>query len=467
MPFTSPTFLFIFLPIVLVGGLLLRKTAGNVFLLIASLFFYAWGQGSMVLVLVSSILLNYLTGLGLMRWPKQAGLLLWIGIGLNVLLLLMFKYADAFFSFSDAKDPNGDQPWLAAIGISFFTFQGIAYLIDVARNANPAEKNPLRFALFISFFPQILSGPINRYNDLSAALRQRSISAEGIAEGSLRFIRGLAKKVIIANALGAIADQIFGTPARELPTSVAWIGIACYTLQLFFDFSGYTDMAIGIARIFGFRFRENFNFPYIAKSIQEFWQRWHMSLSSWLRDYLFAPISVTLRHWKGAAALVAVLITFLICGIWHGPGWQFVIWGLIHALLLVFENLKFVRFKRIPAFLRHIYTLLAVMVGWVFFRSEDIPYALSFLKRLFGLASGNNYASLIYINNYTVFIFILAVVLCLPTGKTISKLLKPQTLALMKQIWHYGRYPVYLFLLFIEGSELAQSAYNPFIYFRF
>jgi alginate O-acetyltransferase complex protein AlgI len=468
MVFSSPLFLFIFLPLTLLGGLLLRKTAGNIFLLLASLFFYAWGEGSMVILLLGSVGLNYLGGLGIHQWRNRSQGILILVVLINLLILVYFKYlnallGDSLISFSFLHRTSQGFP----MGISFFTFQGIAYLIDVYRSENPPQRNLLHYALFISFFPQIMSGPINRYSDTGEAFRSRKVTLEGVNEGIIRFIRGLAKKVILANTLGIFADIAFSASDKDLGTAGAWLGIVCYTLQIYFDFSGYTDMALGLAGIFGIRFRENFNYPYISKSIQEFWQRWHISLSSWLRDYLFSPISVRLRNQGGYGQLIAVMITFVICGIWHGPGMQFLIWAMIHVILLIAERIKILRIKKLPDFFKHVYVLLGIMVAWVFFRADSPQHAMLFLKRMFiPVQSGSN-DWLMYVNGYTVFVFLLALIFCLPLRKVLSARLTRWFKIGSMNFYLLARYPVYLFLFLISLAEMAQSAYNPFIYFKF
>jgi alginate O-acetyltransferase complex protein AlgI len=473
MIFSSPVFLFMFLPLAILGGWLLRNTARNIFLLIASLAFYAWGEGSLVVLLLVSICISYFSGFGIEAYKKKKGipaLILTLSVILNLSLLIYYKY----FGFlagnlhvSGFFHMNENAGMVFPIGISFFTFQGISYMADVFRGDAPAQKNPLLLALYISFFPQLISGPINRYPDMAGQLKKRNITGEKIAGGMVRFIRGLAKKVIIANAAGVIANHVFALKAQEIPTLLTWTGIICYTLQIYFDFSGYSDMAIGLARIFGFEFKENFNYPYIAKSVQEFWQRWHISFSSWLRDYIFSPLSVRMRSLRSIGAIIAVIITFFICGLWHGPAWHYVIWGLFHGTFLLLERIKFIRFNKIPALIRRVYVLMVVMTGWVFFRSENLIYALRYLKRMFGFASGSNYEPLIYVTNYTVFVIIAGLIFATPVRRTIAGFLHERLPLFIQKTWIIGRYPVYLLLFLLSVVELAQSGFNPFIYFRF
>jgi alginate O-acetyltransferase complex protein AlgI len=473
MLFNSPVFLFIFLPLVLAGGILLRKTARNIFLLISSLVFYTWGEAALVAILIASICVNYFTGIGIDRFKdskKRSHAILIIAVILNVLLLFYFKYFNFIIihlKLSEAFQINPETGLVFPLGISFFTFQGISYIVDVYRRDAGAQKNLLLFGLYVSFFPQLISGPINRYPDISPQLVNRKITWEKFTEGMIRFIRGLAKKVIIANTAGIIANQVFGLNHQEMPTALAWLGIICYTLQIYYDFSGYSDMAIGLAKVFGFEFKENFNYPYVAKSIRGFWQQWHISLSSWLRDYLFSPISVKLRYSGSFGLITSVLVTFIICGIWHGPGWHFLIWGIFHALLLIFEQIKIVRFQKWPVFIRRFYVIFAVIIGWVFFRSETLTDALLYFKTMFGLASGHNYAPLIFVTNYSIIVLLTGILFAAPLRKKIGELINAQRSLIIVNSWNLGRYPIYLLLFFIAIAEMAQSGFNPFIYFRF
>ena len=473
MIFSSPLFLFIFLPLALAGGFIFRGIARNIFLLIASLIFYTWGEGQLVLLLISSIVLNYFSGLGLGFFRNRrsgALIILIVAIILNVSLLIYFKYFNFILEnlwLSGLLHKKLETGFAFPIGISFFTFQGISYLIDVYRRDADEQKNPLLLGLYISFFPQLISGPINRYPDISGQLRKRKMDPGNLSEGIIRFIRGLAKKVIIANTVGIIADQVFKLKVIEMPTMVAWLGIVCYTLQIYFDFSGYSDMAIGLARMFGFEYRENFNYPYIAKSIQEFWQRWHISFSSWLRDYLFNPIAIGMRYARSIGLIIAVLVTFFICGLWHGPAWHYIVWGLFHGLCLILEKIRILRFNKWPVIFRRFYVLLVVIIGWVLFRSDTLYYAFEYLGHMFGTASGTNYFPLIYVNNYTVFVMILAILFSTPIRKKFTELFMKRTKSPVMNLWAFGRYPFYLTLFVLSVVEIAQSGFNPFIYFRF
>ena len=344
MVFSEPAFLFWFLPLLLGAYFLCPRAGRNALLLAASLIFYAWGEGGFVLVMLASIGMNYAFGLLIERRVSthKTCAALWLGIIANLLLLAAYKYT-GFVSSNlcgllrwwgvDTADPL---PVHLPIGISFFTFQAMSYLVDVHRRQVPAQRNPLHVALYISMFPQLIAGPIVRYRDIARQIVDRAVTRQGFASGIRRFAIGLGKKVIIANSLAWPADQIFTIPNHELTTAVAWWGVTCYTLQIYFDFSGYSDMAVGLGRMFGFEFMENFNYPYIARSMTDFWRRWHISLSTWFRDYLYIPLGGNRRG--RARTLVNLALVFFLCGLWHGASWTFAIWGLYHGLFLILER---------------------------------------------------------------------------------------------------------------------------------
>lgn len=391
MAFSSMVFLFGFLPAVLLCYFLLpaRFRAGrNCILLAFSLLFYAWGGLRLLPVLLGSCVLNWAAALAL-RPGRRAVYL--TALAANVLMLGWFKYAGFLAANLNALGANLTLPDIALpAGISFFTFQAIAYLTDVYRGAIPAERNPLRLTLFMAFFPQLLQGPILRYGDFAPALTDRRETAAGAAEGMTRFCFGLAKKVLLADALGQIADAAFAAGDR-LTVSLAWLGAAAYTLQLYFDFSGYTDMAIGLGRVFGFPLPENFNYPYIARSASEFWRRWHMTLSFWFRDYVYIPLggnrcAVPRQIWN-------LLAVWLLTGLWHGSAWNFVLWGLYYALLLMGERFLWGKaLDKFPAALRHLYALVLITVGWVLFRAENLAQVGEMVSAMCGFAPGGTWS---------------------------------------------------------------------------
>jgi alginate O-acetyltransferase complex protein AlgI len=474
MVFSSPIFLFLFLPLVLALHAATPARARNALLLFASLVFYAWGEGFFVGVMLASIVLNY--GIGLLldsyRGRRPARWWLALGIGANLALLGAYKYAN--FAVENLNHllawrhlpPVAWDPVHLPIGISFFTFQAMSYLVDVQRRDAPARHNPLHVALYIAMFPQLIAGPIVRYRQVADQLVRRVVTLEGFHAGARRFVVGLGKKMLLANPLGAAADRILAIPQDGLTAGLAWTGIACYTLQIYFDFSGYSDMAIGLGRMFGFRFPENFNYPYISGSIREFWRRWHMTLSSWFRDYLYIPLGGNrIGPWRTHLNLLTV---FFLCGLWHGASWNFVIWGLLHGAFLVLERGPFgARLARAWAPVRHLYALAVVMVGWVFFRLESLPEALGYLRVMAGLGTGTGtvYHLDLYLDP--------EVLLALGAGIVGSMPVVPRLAAWVEA--RAGWRPAadalgqaaLLVVLVLSACGLAAGTYNPFIYFRF
>jgi len=468
MVFSSTIFLFLFLPIIILGNFLLNQKHRNTFLFIGSLFFYFWGEKSLTIIMLCSIVINYFSGIGIAYLQQQKRAvkpLLAIAIIANLSFLLYYKYFDFFLdniSYFGFKSAFEDSEIILPIGISFFTFQGISYLIDLHRKDVTCQKNIIHLGLYISFFPQLIAGPIIRYHDIASELKSRVITKNLFAEGLERFIRGLAKKVIIANSLALIADQTFDIDPTNLPTAVAWLGIICYTLQIYFDFSGYSDMAIGLGKMLGFNFKENFNYPYISKSIKEFWKRWHISLSTWFKDYLYIPLG---GNKKGALLTYRnLLIVFFITGFWHGASYNFIFWGLFHGAFLILEKTKGSLIEKLPNSIKHIYVLLVAIVGWVFFRAETFNDAIVYLQHLFTPTTDGNYIPFIYVNNYFVFVLCLAIIFATPVRKVISQKFTPEKFEAIQLISTYG---FHFLLLLFSIMELAQSSYNPFIYFRF
>ena len=418
--------------------------------------------------MLSSILINYISGIGisyLQKKERPVKPLLTLAIIANLSFLFYYKYFDFFIdniSYFGFKSSFQYSEIILPIGISFFTFQGISYLIDLYRKEVDCQKNIIHLGLYISFFPQLIAGPIIRYHDIASELKNRIITKNLFTEGLVRFIRGLAKKVIIANSLALIADQTFDIAPSDLPTAVAWLGIICYTLQIYFDFSGYSDMAIGLGKMLGFNFKENFNYPYISKSIREFWRRWHISLSTWFKDYLYIPLGGSR---KGTLLTYRnLLIVFFITGFWHGASYNFIFWGLFHGAFLILEKTKGTLIEKFPNIIKHIYVLLVVIVGWVFFRAETFNDAIVYLHHLFIPTAEGNYIPFIYVNNYFVFVLSLAIIFATPIRKLILRKTNYEKLESIQLISTYGFHFV---LLLFSIMELAQSSYNPFIYYRF
>ena len=462
---------------------LLPRNLKNLFLLVASLLFYAWGEIFYVLIMLVSIGVNYIFGLFLGRTPagtrKKSALA--VGIILNLGLLAYFKYANfvvvnvnKLIAMTSAETFDWS-PVHLPLGISFFTFQAMSYLIDVYREENKAQKNIISVALYISLFPQLIAGPIVRYHDIAQQIRDRTVNLKLTTSGIQRFIYGLAKKILIANPLGLVADQIFAIDGAQLTTSVAWLGLFCYTLQIYFDFSGYSDMAIGLGRMLGFRFLENFNYPYIARSIREFWRRWHISLSSWFRDYLYIPLG---GNRKGIIrTYINLLLVFCLCGLWHGASWTFLVWGLFHGCFLALERMRLgAILNAAPGLLRHAYTLLVVMAGWVFFRTEDMAGAMQYFRALAGFASGDGQIHFLgmYLDLRISILIVLGAVLATPLAANINQ----YALARIKSLTgapqtRMGLSYACINLLVLSAlmslclMAIAASAYSPFIYFRF
>lgn len=466
MVFSSNIFIFIYLPIVLLTYYLLDKKYRNYFLLLASLFFYFWGEPKHLYIIIVSILVNYLSGLlvdaGNTALKKKTFLV--IGIALNLCLLGYYKYLDFFInSINEGFGTNIPLTGQALpIGISFFTFQGLSYVVDLYRGKVAVQRNPLKIALYIALFPQLIAGPIVRYVDVNTQIEDRVCSVNKFSEGIYRFVVGLAKKIILANGVGIIADEIFDAPFTQHQILTLWLGILCYSLQIFFDFSGYSDMAIGLGKMFGFDFMENFDMPYISKSISEFWRRWHISLSYFFRDYVYIPLGGN----RSGNVYLNVFIVFALTGLWHGAAWTFVVWGLWHGLFRIIEMFaqrKKLSILKIPKLLKHIVTLLIVMIGWVIFRSDSIQYAFGYIRGMFGLESNTTiyFTTMYYLNPYRCFIIIIALALSLGAGKwLLNKIDK-----LSCSVWIRNTYVIALFLICI--INVMNATYNPFIYFRF
>lgn len=483
MVFSSPLFLFLFLPVALTAYLLCPGLrARNCWLLLASLAFYAWGEPAFIFLLLASTVMNYFLG----RWVdgSQAAtgrkMAVTTAVIVNVGLLAFFKYANGGVALLNSLlaligvAPFRQSHIPLPIGISFFTFHALSYVVDIYRRKWKAAAGPADVALYIFFFPQLIAGPILRWSAIGPQLAQRDGSLEQFAEGVRRFTGGLAKKVLIANTVALPADQIFALPASELSAATAWFGLLCYTLQIYFDFSGYSDMAIGMGKMFGFTFMENFNFPYISQSIREFWRRWHISLSTWFRDYLYIPLGGS-RVSKARTSLNLVIV-FLLCGLWHGASLTFVVWGLYHGLFLALERTRFgAAQERMPQSLRHAYAIFVVMMGWVIFRADTFAAAGTYFAALSGCGHADAAASCIqYLRTQTVLAAGLGILFCGPawsrmraTGARVSRVLPFASQPAMETSGAVLETFLVLALLMVSSVWLAGSTYNPFIYFRF
>ncbi len=504
MLFNSVVFLFFFLPCAWSAYTLSWKSSRNLVLLLASLLFYVWGEREQCLILILSILLNYLLGVafchldgrshvkrpeGDSAWVNDSSsnhlrarkLLFILGITLNLTLLGFYKYVNFL-----VLNLNLSLSWFdlgsidirrvsAPLGISFFTFHALSYLADTYQSRGMPQKDPLRLALYLAVFPKLLAGPILQYRHAEDQLAERRSTVEAFLVGIRRFIIGLGKKVLIANPLAAVADKVFSIPAGELGFDVAWLGIVCFTLQIYFDFSGYTDMAIGLGKTFGFEFPENFNYPYVSQSIQEFWRRWHISLSSWFRDYLYIPLGGNrcspVKHYRN------LIVVFVLCGAWHGAGWNYIVWGLWYGFFLIVETLQCGRLLRIAwRPLRHFYALGVIVIGWVFFRADTLSYAFRYLKAMMGFSptvSGQYYLEQ-YLDNEVLLIMVLGAMASMPIGEYLKKAtgsLTREGPGLLSRTTAYSvslvQIAVLGFLFLLSCMAVAGGTHSPFIYFKF
>lgn len=472
MVFSSITFLFVFLPVFLIVYNLLDSRYKNIFLLLASLFFYYWGEPKFLIVMVLSIIWNWLGGLACARSQAKALKTVCLALAVlgNLALLIYFKYFN--FVLSIVNDVFQQRllmrDIILPVGISFFTFQGLSYVIDVYRGEVSAQKNPLKIGLYISLFPQLIAGPIVRYQDIEKEISQRSVTWENLYSGIKRFVFGLSKKVIIANTLAFQADQIFALNTENISQSTAILGAVLYSLQIFFDFSGYSDMAIGLGETMGFHFMENFNLPYISRSVKEFWRRWHISLSTWFRDYLYIPLGGNRR----GNVYLNLLIVFFMTGLWHGASWNFVVWGLWHGAFLILERVLVQRGLSLPnnivvRVFKHCYTLLVVLVGWVMFRADTLQYAMDYLKIMFGLKQNVTifFDTAYYMDRFTLFILCAGVLFSTKIPTKIKD--KISSLENLKAVSVAAEGIALVVLMLICAMMIMASTYNPFIYFRF
>lgn len=477
MLFSSTIFLFLFLPLVLLVYYVLmrRRLPRNLLLLFASLFFYAWGEPRFVLVMLLSVVANY--GFGL--WVHRAGqsatgrkTALVVSVVFNLVILFVFKYLNFTISNLNAVLPFQLQQTdiRLPIGISFFTFQAMSYVFDVYNDTAEVQKNPLYVGLYIAFFPQLIAGPIVRYETVAQQIKERQENFEDFSAGVSRFLVGFCKKVLLANTLAVVADAAFNNQDfAAMPALMSILGVVAYALQIYYDFSGYSDMAIGLGRMFGFKFLENFNYPYISGTVSEFWRRWHISLGTWFRDYVYFPLGGS-RVRSKARLTFNLFVVWMLTGIWHGASWTFVAWGMLYFVLIAFEKLTGITQKLAHAWQRILYrvfTLGCVMFGWVLFRAEDIRHAFRYLKNILCLTGNAFYGDVagLYLREYA-FIFAAGLLFCLPVLPALQKKLamangRVRTVAQSAGV-------VVLFVGFILSvAYLAKGSYNPFIYFNF
>ncbi len=475
MVFSSVTFLFLFLPAVFLMYFVVPKkfrAARNLILLFFSLGFYAWGEPKYIVLMLISIAVNYIGGFAVSFFKDKndamAKASLIISVILNLGLLAYYKYFTFFAqSFLDVFGIDTTVAnILLPIGISFYTFQGLSYVIDVYRNNAPLQKNPLNIALYVSLFPQLIAGPIVRYSTVASEINTRNETLDDFAVGVRRFMFGFAKKMLLANTMGAVADEIFATAdISTLTFDLAWLGAITFYFQIYFDFSGYSDMAIGLGRMFGFHFLENFNYPLISKSATEFWRRWHMSLGTWFRDYVYIPLggnrTSKLRH------IFNIVVVWALTGIWHGANWTFMAWGLYFAVFLIIEKFFLGRvLEKIPAVLSHIYCILLTTISWVIFNSPSLAYALKYIGRMFDFSATSE--RFLYLVSQNALCIIVCIIAALPFSKHLPKLfknVKNNSLRIFITEYPAGIFAAILFCLSI--LYLINSTFNAFIYFRF
>lgn len=467
MVFSSPVFLFVFLTAVyILYRIIPTITAKNLLLLIFSLVFYTYGEPKALLLMIISIEMNYWFGRAMKQENKYRKTVLVCSVTANLLMLGIFKYAGFGaemldrLPFLSVSVPNIALP----IGISFYTFQAMSYVIDAYKNPEYIQKSHFRLALYITFFPQLVAGPIVKYYDFVNQIEHRVYTPKQTAKGIRRFIIGLSKKLLIANTMAIAADYVYGLDTIDLSVPLAWLGAVSYLFQIYFDFSGYSDMAIGLGAMFGFRFRENFNYPYISQSIQEFWRRWHISVSTWFKEYLYIPLGGN-RKGKVRTALNKLAV-FFCTGLWHGASLNFIVWGLINGAFMMLESYKIINTEKWLKPFRHIYALLVTVLAFVFFRADNLSTACEFIKHMF-CELGNSEKTAMFMSQITpmyLIMFVFAVVFSMPV---MHKLREKASAGRAVKTYEACTYVVSLILLGICIITLSSSSYNPFIYFRF
>ena len=473
MVFSSLLFLFRFLPAVLILYFIAPRRFRNFILFITSLIFYAWGEPVYVVLMLFSTVVDFTHGMLVDRYKKQGNMkaakrAVASAMIINLALLGFFKYADFIIGNINALT-GASIPLLnlaLPIGISFYTFQTMSYTIDVYRGEAQVQKNIISFGAYVVLFPQLIAGPIVQYKTIAQQLVERKETTDQFSCGVMRFMSGLGKKVLLANNIGLLWDQISANPAGELSVLLSWIGITAYAFQIYFDFSGYSDMAIGLGQMFGFRFLENFDYPYMSKSITEFWRRWHISLGTWFREYVYIPLGGNRRGF--AKQIRNIAIVWLLTGIWHGASWNFVLWGAYFGVILVIEKVFLLKLlKKLPSWISHVYTILLVWVSWVIFAFDDLSRGIAYLKTMFGLNQT------VFLDNSTVYLLytnaVLLVILILASTDLPKKLFSRLFVKIGEDraaaVAMKGVYVAVLFL--ISTAYLVDASYNPFLYFRF
>ncbi len=471
MVFSSLLFLFRFLPIVMILYFILPKKFRNALLFISSLIFYAWGEPVYVTLMIFSTVVDYTHGMLVHRFKNEGNLraariVVASSMIINLALLGFFKYSDFLIAnvnnIFDASIPLLNLP--LPIGISFYTFQTMSYTVDVYRGDAKVQRNIISFGAYVALFPQLIAGPIVQFKTIADQLDNRRENFDDFSEGVTRFMTGLGKKVLLANNAGIIWDTVLASNLDTLPVLSAWIGILAYSFQIYFDFSGYSDMAIGLGRMFGFKFLENFNYPYMSKSITEFWRRWHISLGSWFRDYVYIPLG---GNRKGPAKhIINICIVWFLTGLWHGANWNFILWGVYFGALLIIEKFFLLKLlKKLPGFVSHIYTLFLVVVSWAIFAIEDMTVLGKFLGAMFGRGGALLDSTSLYLLLTNAVLFVILAIAATPApkiiaGKLLTKLGENPTATIIKNV-------AFAAILIISTAYLVDASYNPFLYFRF
>ena len=473
MVFSSLVFLFIFLPITLLLYYLVPRGGRNIVLLLVSLIFYAWGEPIYIVLMLFSTLVDYVHGLLVEKYweqPKKAKRVVLSSVLINLGLLIFFKYSS--FIIANTNAIFGTQfsiPDIALpIGISFYTFQTMSYTIDIFRKDAPAQRSMINLGTYVTMFPQLIAGPIVRYQTVAEQLNDRVETQEKFADGVRRFIIGLGKKVLLANNIGLVWNSISTTEVNQLTVLTSWIGVLAFGLQIYFDFSGYSDMAIGLGKMFGFELLENFNYPYISQSITEFWRRWHISLGTWFRDYVYIPLGGNRKgKWR---TYLNVFVVWFLTGLWHGASWNFVLWGLYFGIIISIEKAFLMKWlNKLPSLIRHVYTILLLLIGWGLFAFDNFSQLSEYFKVMFGFkgASLYNQTTLFYLSSNAITLIIL-IIASTPLMTMIYKRLEMFLNSKLKWVLEVVIMPmIYLSILFISTAYLVDSSYNPFLYFRF
>ena len=473
MVFSSLVFLFIFLPITLLLYYLVPRGGRNIVLLLVSLIFYAWGEPIYIVLMLFSTLVDYVHGLLVEKYweqPKKAKRVVLSSVLINLGLLIFFKYSS--FIIANTNAIFGTQfsiPDIALpIGISFYTFQTMSYTIDIFRKDAPAQRSMISLGTYVTMFPQLIAGPIVRYQTVAEQLNDRVETQEKFADGVRRFIIGMGKKVLLANNIGLVWNSISATEVNQLTVLTSWIGVLAFGLQIYFDFSGYSDMAIGLGKMFGFELLENFNYPYISQSITEFWRRWHISLGTWFRDYVYIPLGGNRKgKWR---TYLNVFVVWFLTGLWHGASWNFVLWGLYFGIIISIEKAFLMKWlNKLPSLIRHVYTILLLLIGWGLFAFDNFSQLSEYFKVMFGFkgASLYNQTTLFYLSSNVITLIIL-IIASTPLMTMIYKRLEMFLNSKLKWVLEVVIMPmIYLSILFISTAYLVDSSYNPFLYFRF